>query len=248
MNKKIYLFLTIMFWIIIWQILGLIVGNEIFLATPYNVLLKLLEMIKTLSFWSALLFSFIRIVLGFILGVLTGLILGGLAYKSRILKEILWSLISIIKAAPIVSFIILFLILISSRNLSVLISYLMVVPIIYTNVLKGFENADIKLLEMAKVFRIKSIKKILYIYVPSLFPFFYSGCQISLGLCWKSGVTAELIGTPTGSIGERLYQAKLYLNTGELFAWTFVIIIISILFEKIFLKSLKKAMIKFERS
>ena len=65
-------------------------------------------------------------------------------------------------------------------------------------------------------------------------------CSVALGICWKSGVAAEVIGLPDGSIGDALYRAKITLSTGELFAWTFVIILLSAGFEKLFLALLDK--------
>ena len=64
---------------------------------------------------------------------------------------------------------------------------------------------------------------------------------MALGICWKSGVAAEVIGLPDGSIGDALYRAKITLSTGELFAWTFVIILLSAGFEKLLLALLDKA-------
>ena len=88
---------------------------------------------------------------------------------------------------------------------------------------------------MATVFRVSKIKKIRYIYISEVAPYLRAACSISLGLCWKSGIAAEVIGMPANSIGEKLYTAKIYLNTPDLFAWTIVIIIISICFQKGFL-------------
>lgn len=116
----------------------------------------------------------------------------------------------------------------------------MVLPVVYSNVLQGIKTTDMKLLEMAKVFRVTPVKKALYIYLPHLKPYILSACSVSLGLSWKAGIAAEVIGIPTGSIGEKLYQAKVYLSTPDLFAWTVVIIVISILFEKLFTFSLSK--------
>ena len=115
------------------------------------------------------------------------------------------------------------------------ISFLMVLPVIYTNILEGIRQTDRKILEMAKVFRVNLRRQIRYIYVSQVLPYFLSACRLSLGMCWKAGVAAEVIGVPSGSIGEKLYNAKIYLNTPDLFAWTIVIIVISFVFEKCFL-------------
>jgi len=109
----------------------------------------------------------------------------------------------------------------------------------YTNVLQGISNTDRKLLEMMNLFHVTLWRRIRYLYFPQVLPYFRSACSIALGLCWKSGIAAEVIGIPKGSIGEKLYSAKIYLMTGDLFAWTIVIILVSILFEKLFLKGLR---------
>jgi len=137
------------------------------------------------------------------------------------------------QAMPVASFIILALIWIKSKNLSVLTSFMMVMPIIYANIYQGLDSADVKLLEMAKVFRIGRWRKIKAIYLPAILPHFAAAISVGVGLCWKAGIAAEVIGIPSGSIGQKLYEAKLYLMTKELFAWTAVIIIISIVFEKL---------------
>ena len=111
----------------------------------------------------------------------------------------------------------------------------MVFPIIYTNVLKGIRETDGSLIEMAAAYRISPWKRIRYIYIPSVMPYFSSAISIALGLAWKSGIAAEVIGLPDGSIGERVYEAKIYLATPELFAWTAVVIILAFIFEKAFL-------------
>jgi NitT/TauT family transport system permease protein len=118
----------------------------------------------------------------------------------------------------------------------------MVLPIIYINFLEGLNSADEKLLQMADVFAVGGIKRIHAIYIPAVLPHFISAVSVGLGFCWKAGIAAEVIGIPSGSIGERLYEAKLFLMTKELFAWTIVIIIISILFEKTIMWVIRRLM------
>jgi len=223
----------------LWQGASNLIGKEILIAAPTTVVKTLINMITEGSFWASLWFSFMRISTGFFLALAVGIIMAVLAAKSFLWRELLSVPMSIIKATPVASFIIIALIWISSKNLSIFISFLMVLPIIYTNILKGIEGVDKQLLEMTTVFKLGLIKKIRYIYIPEVMPFFISAATVSLGLCWKAGIAAEVIGIPTGSIGESLYQAKIFLNTGELFAWTIVIIVVSVVFEKIFIDILK---------
>lgn len=221
------------FWLLLWQLVYLWVGHDLLLSSPLSVFLTVLDFLKDLDFWKTILFSSLRIIAGFLLSLVIGVILSVASYKSRWISELIAPLMRIIKATPVASFIILALIWINSRNLSVLISFLMVVPVVYMNVLQGLHETDRKLLEMAKIFHITRRKMITSIYIPSVMPYLITSVTVGLGFCWKSGIAAEVIGRPSGSIGERLYEAKLYIMTKELFAWTFVIIIISVLFEKI---------------
>ena len=123
----------------------------------------------------------------------------------------------------------------------------MVLPIVYTNVRDGILETDVKLLEMADVFALSPWKRFRFIYVPEVFPYFQSACSVCLGLAFKSGIAAEVIGIPSGSIGEQLYNAKIYLNTPDLFAWTLVIVLLSLLLEKLILAVLHIGMHYLER-
>ena len=142
---------------------------------------------------------------------------------------------AVIKAVPVASFIILALVWLNSRSLSLFISALMVFPPVYLNVLEGIRRTDGQLLEMARVFRVPFSRRLRYIYLPQIMPYFRTAVSLGLGLCWKAGAAAEVIGLPAGSVGERLYTAKVYFQTPDLFAWTVTIVAVSVLFERLFL-------------
>lgn len=170
-----------------------------------------------------------------------GILLSAAARRLSLVKDLLELPVAALKATPVASFVVLVLIWLPSRNLSVLISFIMAFPIVYTNLLEGFENLDGKLIQMAQVFAMPVRKKLYYLYFAGLLPYFRSACAVAIGMSWKAGIAAELIGIPGGSIGESLYNAKIYLETPSLFAWTIVIITVSVLFEKGFCFCLKLA-------
>ncbi|MBE6013282.1 MAG: ABC transporter permease subunit [Lachnospiraceae bacterium] len=234
-------------WILIWQFAAVYVKQEMLIASPVSVFIKLFELSLSPGFWQSIYFSLSRVIRGFLFAFFGGILSGALAYKFMPVKAFLNPAMSVIKASPVASYTIICLLFMPSKNLSVFISFMMALPIIYINVLQGLLNTDKKLLEMAQVFKISPFKKALYIYSSELMPFLLSASSLSLGLCWKSGIAAEVIGLPLGSIGEKLYQAKIFVDTKELFAWTIVIIALSFLFEKVFIELLKKLMEKIER-
>ena len=236
------------FWLLLWQLAAMGLGQELLLASPVSVLRCLFELLPTGDFWRAVLFSFSRITLGFLLACLAGTPLAALAARFSLLRELTAPLMSAVRAVPVASFIILVLLWVPSRNLSVVISFLMGMPVLYANVLTGAQSMDRELSEMAAVFRVPFSRRLRYLYLPQLMPFFRSACAAGLGLCWKAGVAAEVIGLPDGSIGERLYEAKIYLETPRLFAWTLIIILISLLFEKLFLLLLDRALCRLEKA
>ena len=229
------------FWLAVWQAAAMAVGQEVFLVSPVQTLGTLLELLPQAEFWQRIGFSAGRILLGFGLGAVSSVVLAVAAGRWAWVAALLAPVMQLVKATPVASFIILALVWVSGSSLSVLISFLMVLPVLYGAVRTGIGSVDVQLLEMAKVFRLPLGRRLRAIWLPAVLPAFRQGCSVALGICWKSGVAAEVIGLPDGSIGDALYRAKITLSTGELFAWTFVIILLSAVFEKLFLALLDRA-------
>ena len=222
-------------WLLVWQAASFLIGEELFLPSPADTIIRLFRLVFLPRFWYSIAFTLSRIMLGFILSVALSLLLAVVSSLSRTAEIVIDPLVKIIRATPVASIVILTLVWISSRNLSVIISFMMVFPIMYSNVLEGIKNTDPDLTEAARVYRMSRIRKVRYIYVPAVLPYFNAAVKAALGLAWKSGIAAEVIALPSGSIGERVYEAKIYLSTPDLFAWTLVIIVLAFLFERFFL-------------
>lgn len=226
---------SILFWMAVWQLASMAIAETLLLPSPLSSARALVALVTTGIFWQSIATSLWRIGLGFFLGLAVGCLLAALAAAFTLVEALLRPLMMMVQATPVASFIILALLWVSSRALSTFTSFLMVLPVIYGSTLAGIEAADPKLLEMARVFRLGFWRRVKAIYLPALAPGLLAACQLALGLCWKSGVAAEVIGLPKGTIGERLYQAKIFLMTPELFAWTAVIILLSWAFGRLVL-------------
>ena len=247
MKKRLITAGCVLFWLVVWQLGAAALDREIFLVTPVAAAKRLIELVPDADFWKSIGFSAVRILLGFASGMLCGTLLAVPAGKFPFVKRLLSPLMTALKSIPVASFTILALIWLSSKNLSVLVSFLICMPIYYSNMLSGIEALDPKLTEMANVFGIPAAKRFAGVYLSQLLPHFRAASALAVGLCWKSGVAAEVIGIPDGSIGEKLYMAKVYLETADLFAWTFVIIVVSWACEKLFLAAVGLAVKRIER-
>ena len=232
----------------LWQAAALLLDQRILLVGPLDVIKELVRQAARLGFWITIWRSLWRIVLGFMLALFAGALLAASSYRFKAIKAMVWPYISAIKATPVASVIILILLFASSRNLSVIVSALIVLPVAYSNILEGLSDTDAKLLEMADLFHAGLRKRFFCIYLPQLRPYLASTCAASIGMAWKAGTAAEVIGIPKGSIGERLYEAKIYLSSSELFAWTAVIVALSLAIEKLALWLIGRSYLSLWRS
>ena len=223
-------------WLGVWQLASLWVGKELLLPGPLAVAERLVTLAGTGEFWRTALVSLGRIFGGFFAGALLGSALAVLTSASPWAECLLAPAVKLARAVPVASFIVLALVWLDAETLSLFISALMVFPPVYLNVLEGLRQTDQKLLELARVYRIPFRRRVWGVYLPQALPYFRSAASLALGLCWKAGVAAEVIGLPAGTIGERLYTAKIYLQTPDLFAWTGAIVAVSALFERLFLR------------
>lgn len=233
-NKYIKGIIAAVFWLAIWYGLAAAIGKEMFLPFPHRVLIRGFELVRNISFFKTVAVSLVRIILGFVFGVALGFFSALITYKLPIAKAIISPAVRVARATPVVSFILLAYLWLDDDTIPVFIALLMVFPIVWQNVLGGLENRNIKLKEMATVFKIPPIKRFLKITFPEIKPHFYSGALTSLGLAWKSGVAAEVISYPKIAIGKEMNDARLVLETTDVLVWTVVVVLLSLALEGIF--------------
>lgn len=223
---------ALFFWGLVWHLVATRVNLSFILPRPLEVLEKLWQLCLTKDFYQILLTSFFRISLGFLGGVFLGFLFGTAAHFLLPFRALVSPLMAMVRATPVASFILVVILWIEKDQVPAFISVLMVLPIVWQNTLLGFESRDPALSEVATVFRFGGMKTLCRVDLPQVIPYVVSASRTSLGLAWKAGVAAEVLALPKVSVGMMIYNAKLYLETVDLYAWTLAIILVSVLLEK----------------
>ena len=223
------------FWLLVWELAAAAVGQELLLPSPLQTGRKLLELGSTTVFWLTVGKSVARVLTGILAAVLLGVLLALLTHWSPLLRALLSPVMTLVKSTPVASFIILALVWLGRGTVPIFIAALMVLPVVWANVSAGLAGIDPQLLELAHVFHLPRLRVLRRITWPSVRPHLLAALRSALGLGWKAGIAAEVLTVPPLSIGKRIYEAKLYLETTELFAWTAAVVLVSLGIEKLLL-------------
>lgn len=243
--KSILFAIAAVFWISVWYLAAFGIGNELFLPYPHTVAVAFYRLIQQSFFWRAVWRTMLTVLEGCVIGCFLGGIFAVLASISQLFKAILSPLITVLRATPVASFIILVYVLVRINDLPVntvalLIVIIMVIPIIYGNLFSGIASFDPSLSEVATIYRFSLRKKITVLWLPQAAPHLLSGVTNALGFAWKAGVAAEVICNLKDTVGKHLADSKSNLEMDLLFAWTLTVILLSMLFEVIFQKAFQK--------
>ena len=225
--------LVLLFWLSVWELAALIIGNSFLLPDIKSTFSELLLILSNAASYRVMLLTLLRVSVGLFIGIILGIGFGILAHSSNVVYSLLSPFITVIRSTPVASFIIVLWVIFSGDVLSVLIAFLMVMPIIWQSTVDGFNSIDRNLEEVARVFRFGYLKKIKLIVFPALLKFLLPAIVTSVGLAWKAEIAAEIIAYTKNSIGQKINDAKYFMDTPRVFAWTVVVIIFSILLERI---------------
>lgn len=219
--------------LILWQIASSFLSDGLLMASPLRTLSRLKELAVEKEFFIRIWGSALRICAGILVSIIAAIFYGILALKYKAAEYLIEPYISIMKSTPVAVFIILLLVILSGKAVPSAISFLISFPVIYNSFLSGLKNADSDLLEMAEVFRMKQKDIWKTIRLKAAEPYLETSLKVSVGMGWKAGIAAEIIGSTVKSIGEALYSAKIFLMTEDIFAYAIVIIILSLVTENL---------------
>lgn len=231
-NKK-YIMISTVVLIMIWAIASKKVNNEIIIPSISSTLTSLIGIIKDKEFIYIIGATLIRSLASFLFSLVFSVILGVTASFSRVVYNFMMPLLSFLKSVPTMGIIILALIWLSNDNAPILIGFIVVFPILYESVLSGILNVDTKILDMARLYKVRRRTFVKDIYIPSILMGVNGVINSALGLNFKVVIAGEVLGQPKYSIGSSLQLEKMYLDTPGVFAWIIIIVSITIFFEVI---------------
>ncbi len=222
---------VLLFYLLLWALAARIVDQPLLLPTPGSVLARLFELLPQGMFWRTITGTLLRTLWAYALGIAAAVLLGALCCRFAFADALIAPALSAIRATPVTSFIVLALVWLSSSRVPVLTGFLMTLPVVFSALTQAVRAIDPKLLEMAQVYRFGRMRTLRHVIIPAVLPALVESCLASIGLCWKAVVAAEVIGVPKLAVGSRLYEAKIYLETDSLLAWTLTVVLLSVALE-----------------
>lgn len=212
------------FWLAVWVLVAALVAQPLILPGPGAVALALLRLVCDGGTWAILAGSGARILGGLALAAVCGGVLAGVSVRSRAFAHLVAPALSFVKATPVACVVVLLLIWLGSARVSIAAVFLMALPGVYFSLVEGLTQVDQSLEQMFRLHGVRGWRLFCAHTWREVLPFVLSCAKAVIGMSWKAGVAAELIGMATGTVGERIYQAKLLIEMADLLAWTVLVV------------------------
>lgn len=244
-KRFLFLLAASLFWIAVWYLISVKIAKPLILPSPFDVFGQIVKWCLDARFFKIIGTSLLNVLCGVLLGLLFGTVFAILTSYSPFFSTLFTPLITVIKVTPIASFILLLVLWMKRESIPSFISVMIVLPIVWANIASGIKSVDKNLVAVSRVYKLPLFKRLRYLYFPTLMPYIFSSFRSSLGLAWKAGISAEILTSPMNSIGREMLEANTYLWRTELFAWTVVVILLSLIMEKVFVFILDRFSKKF---
>ena len=211
----------------VWWIAAAITGVSVALPYPHEVLLVTARELATAGFLRQVGATVLRGVGAIGLATVVGVPLGLVAGRSAVVYALTRPFSLTVRAIPFISVILVAVIWFSSGTVPVFVAVLMALPIVTDAARTAVSAVDPRLEEMTRVHGIGSVARVVHLWVPGSLHGTLGGVRSAAGIAWKVTVAAEVLSSPAVGIGARMGEARLYLETERVLAWTIVLIVLA---------------------
>ncbi len=230
-NKFLPTFISISLLLIFWQLLSMWINYPDLIPTLPYLLKQIFSLFSGIEFYIILSSTILRGLIGFVISFIIAFVLARISFISIFWKHFFHPIIVVIRSVPVISIVLIALFWFSPNQLPIFIALLTMFPILYQNILNGFQQTDKRYVEMAQVFGKTKFQILWNIYLPSAKNQIFSGISTAMGFGWRAIIIGEVLAQPFRGIGTSMKLAQSFINISELIAWTFIAIGISYLFE-----------------
>ena len=232
-NKTILKILGIVLFIIVWQILSIVIGEDTFIFPgPFTTFAEATKMLKDSYVYKCVLQTISRMLAGFAIALVLAIIFGIIAGNDEKVEEVLRPTMTIFKSLPTATLVYLFIVLVGARTTPMLIVILVAFPILYESVVGGIKSVPTTLIEASKIDASSNLDTILWIKIPLAIPYVIVGISSSFGLSLKIEIMAEVItGYTRSGLGSAILAAQRSdpTNMVPVFAYSLIAIVIMLL-------------------
>jgi NitT/TauT family transport system permease protein len=205
-----------------WKLAAMAVETDIILPAPERVFSTLMQIAGTSRFLSALGATALRGLVAFSVSMILGMAFGFAAGTSHRFEALLGPGLTVIRATPVLAVILIALIWFPAGIVPIFSAVVMAFPVVAADVAAGVRSADQRLLAMAHSFNVSKRDISLLIRLPSAMPHVVSAAKNAVGLSWKVVVAGEVLSQPVNALGTGMQNARVMLETAEVFAWAVV--------------------------
>ena len=236
MQRKIRKILSVLLLVALWYLAAFFINAPLILPYPHSVFVRLCALVQTLLFWKSFAFTFIRVILAFVISVVIGFAMGLVSADFPPFKDYIEFPLALIRAMPVVAVILPALFWFKSDTVPVFVAVLMALPVVTTAAQRGFESTpeSRELLFRARSRGFTGWKAFRYIRLPSAAPALTSGAESAFGLCWKVVAAGEVLSIPRFAAGSLMHQSQVHLETADTLAVTVALVFVSWACQKLF--------------
>lgn len=217
--------------LLLWFAAAAIIDKPLLLPTPAETVSELLLLLKSPLYWKAVSGTAGRSLLSFLIAVFSAAASSAAARFAPALEKLLDPVVTVLRAVPTMSIILITLIWLSSSVSPMLIAFLITFPILYQNFLAALKGVDGRLIEMCKVFKVSKSETVKSLYFPAVLPAALATVKSTVSLSLKVTIASEVMAQTRLSMGVYMQQSTIFFETGRLLAWTVSAVLLSYLLE-----------------
>lgn len=246
LKRSLILFFSSAFLLLLWQVGSVMLDSQILLPGLGPVFSALVELVRQKPFTTNVFSTVVRALESFLIIVASATVIGIAAGRYPLLSFALKPFVTVLKAIPVMSIILLAFIWFTSGTVPLFSAFLMGFPVMYVQIEGGVRQKDRLLDEMCRLYDIHGKDKLIHYTIPSLLPFFVIGSRATLSMVWKVVIAAEVLTVPRFGVGSRMQLAQVQLETDQVLSWTLIAILLTALGDLLFdslawsLRKLKK--------